>query len=238
MASASQDSRDYAETIARALATLGGHLAIGRGGFSLHYDHGWLSGYDCDRVKLQAIAAGLPVIDSRAVEFDSLWRLAVGGPMVAVGCSPSEPPYSSLSYAPLTVVAEAYRAAGAEVFNIPGEPRNTPNPASFDEVFRQIGRSQVGGGPKTTPADELLFCGNLGSGTLFLTSLVRLIEPNESFYTPSNMRLRDSFVGRSGHWVDIEVRGECSDADFVLIQRLAAEADTRPVRLRRAGHRR
>lgn len=119
MASATQDSRDYADTIARALATPGGHLAIGRGGFSLHYDQGWLSGYDCDQVKLQAIGAGLPVIDSRAVDFDRVWRLAVGGPMVAVGCPPSEPPYNSLSYAPLAVVAEAYSAAGAEVLNIP-----------------------------------------------------------------------------------------------------------------------
>ncbi len=78
------------------------------------------------------------------------------------------------------------------------QPRTTPNPARFDEAFRQIGRKPVGGGPKTTPADETLFCGNLGSGLLFLTSRVSLIDPNESFYTSSNMRLRDSHVGRSG----------------------------------------
>lgn len=114
------------------------------------------------------------------------------------------------------------------------QPRTTPNPARLDEAFRQIGRKQVGGGPKTTPADELLFCGNLGSGILFLRSRVRLIEPNESFYTPSNMRLRDSHVGRSGHWIDIEVCGACSDAELALIDRLAREADTRPVAVRRA----
>ena len=114
------------------------------------------------------------------------------------------------------------------------QPRTTPNPARFDEAFRQIGRRQVGGGPKTTPADELLFCGNLGSGIIFLTSRVRLIEPNESFYTPSNMRLRDSHVGRAGHWVDIVVRGDCSDADLALIARLARDADERPIRVRRA----
>lgn len=116
-------------------------------------------------------------------------------------------------------------------------PRTTPNPGRFDEAFRQIGRKQVGGGPKTTPADELLFCGNLGSSILFLTSRVRLIEPNESFYTSSNHRLRDSHVGRAGHWIDIEVRGECSDAELALIERLAREADTRAIVVRRAERR-
>lgn len=116
-------------------------------------------------------------------------------------------------------------------------PRITPDPARFDEAFRQIGRKQIGGGPKTTPADEFLFCGNLGSGLIFLTSRVRLIDPNESFYTPSNMRLRDSYVGRGGHWVEIEVRGPCSETDLVVIERLAREVDQRPVLVRRAGRR-
>ena len=112
-------------------------------------------------------------------------------------------------------------------------PRTTPNPASFAEAFRRIGQRTVDGGPKTVGADELLFCGNLGSGILFLTSRVRLIEPNESFYTSSNHRLRDSHVGSSGHWVDIAVRGPCSDEDLRRIARLARAADTRPVVVRR-----
>ena len=32
--------------IAHAMATPGGHLAIGRGGFTLHYKNSRLSGYD------------------------------------------------------------------------------------------------------------------------------------------------------------------------------------------------
>ena len=115
--------------------------------------------------------------------------------------------------------------------------RTTPNPGCFDEAFRKIGARKVGGGPKTTAADEFLFCGNLGSGMLFLRSRVRLIDPNESFYTCSNHRLRDSHVGRAGHWVEIEVRGECSDDDLVLIERLAREADQRPIIVRRAHFR-
>ena len=111
--------------------------------------------------------------------------------------------------------------------------RITPDPSSFDEAFRQIGHRKVGGGPKTNPADEFLFCGNLGSGILFLRTRVRLNEPLESFYTSSSHRLRDSRVGRAGHWVDLEVRGECSDGELELIRRLAQEADTRRIVVRR-----
>jgi hypothetical protein len=62
----------------------------------------------------------LPVIDNRSVLFEDVVRLAVHEPMVAVGEKASPPPHHALSYAPLNVIAEAYRAAGAEVFNIPG----------------------------------------------------------------------------------------------------------------------
>lgn len=119
-------------------------------------------------------------------------------------------------------------------FHAPLRPRTTLEPESFDAAFRQIGQRKIGGGPKTVPADEFLFCGNLGSGILFLTSRVRPFEPNESFYTSSNHRLRDSHVGRAGHFVEILVRGSCSDADLALIERLARAADTRPVLVRRA----
>ena len=112
--------RDYNEYIASALRTEGGHLSIGRGGFTLYYAHGArLSGYGCEQVKARCIAAGLPVIDSRMVAFEDVVRLAVRGPMAAVGEEASPPPYHALSYAPLSVLANAYRAAGAEVFNLP-----------------------------------------------------------------------------------------------------------------------
>ena len=114
-------------------------------------------------------------------------------------------------------------------------PRTTPNPVSFDEAFHRIGQRKVGGGPKTTEADEFTFVGNLGTGILFLTSRVRLIDPHESFYTSSNHRLRDSHVGRSGHWVDITVYGLCSDAELVLTERLAQVIHDRPVIVHRAG---
>ena len=83
-------SYDYADAIAKALATQGGHLFIGRGGFSLHYLNRWLSGYDCETVKAAAIAAGLPVVDSRNVDLGKVAELAIRGPMIAVG-RPADP---------------------------------------------------------------------------------------------------------------------------------------------------
>ena len=62
---------------------------------------------------------------------------------------------------------------------------------------------------------------------------MRLNEPLESFLTSSAHRLRNSHVGRFGHWVEIIVLGECSDAEFALIRRLAQAADTRRVAVRR-----
>lgn len=114
-----QVDRDDLDRIARALATVGGHLAIGRGGYTLWYDWGCrLSGYDGEPMKAACIAAGLPVIDGREVPFEEVCRLAVGGPMIAVGEAPGEPPFGAQSYAPLAAVAAAYREAGAEVHNL------------------------------------------------------------------------------------------------------------------------
>jgi hypothetical protein len=78
------DPNRYDRDIARALATAGGHLSIGRGGFTLHSENSRLEGYDCDTVKAAAIRAGLPVIDSRSVPFTLVAQLAVKGPMIAV----------------------------------------------------------------------------------------------------------------------------------------------------------
>jgi hypothetical protein len=76
---------DYDEFVASALCTEGGHLSIGRGGYTLYYAHGArLSGYDWEQVKAYCIAAGLSVFDSRMVAFEDVVRLAVRGPMAAV----------------------------------------------------------------------------------------------------------------------------------------------------------
>src|SRR5579871_877813 len=119
--------RDYGKYITSALQTEGGHLSLGHSGFILWFGRGCrLSGYDCEHIKASCIAAGLPVIDSRMVPFEDVVRLAVHGPMVAVGEEASPPPYHALSFAPLFVVAQAYRAAGAEVFNLPDPAAPAP----------------------------------------------------------------------------------------------------------------
>src|SRR6202166_5243007 len=113
--------RNYDEYIASTLRTEGGHLSIGRGGFTLYYARGaTLSGYDCESIKACCIAAGVPVIDSRIVAFEDVVRLAVRGPMAAVGEEPSPPPYPAFSSPPLVVLAGAYRGAGGAGFYISG----------------------------------------------------------------------------------------------------------------------
>ncbi len=114
----------YRDELARALATSGGHLSIGRGGWTLHYENCRLSGYLADEIKAAAIQAGVPVIDSRCAPFDVVAQLVVRGPMIAVNQAPSPRPWGSFAYAPLAAVAAAYRAAGAEVFNVPDSPED------------------------------------------------------------------------------------------------------------------
>ncbi|MDQ6436410.1 hypothetical protein RB623_20360 [Mesorhizobium sp. LHD-90] len=129
-----QSTTDYSADIAAALATPGGHLSIGRGGFTLHYrDGAMLSGYDCEAIKTQCIAAGLPAIDSQCVAFDVVVQLTPGGPLVAVGREPEPAPWHGLSYAPLHAVAIRYAAAGAEIWNIP-RVETMPTPAERRSV--------------------------------------------------------------------------------------------------------
>lgn len=117
------DDRDYSADIAKALATPGGHLHVGQAGWTLHYvnesgGRSSLSWYCAEKIKAQAIAAALPVIDSSGIDFGDAVRLAVSGPMIAVGGKPDPKPWGAFSYAPLIEVARAYAAAGAEVYNL------------------------------------------------------------------------------------------------------------------------
>ncbi|WFS69534.1 hypothetical protein CFBP4996_26440 (plasmid) [Agrobacterium leguminum] len=115
----------YATYIEQALASEGGHLQIGRGGFSLHFGLSTLSGYDCETIKAEAIDAGLPVYDSRMVDFGVVANLACSGPMIAVGRAADPKPWNSLSFVPLYHVMDAYRQAGAEVYHMPPRPVET-----------------------------------------------------------------------------------------------------------------
>ena len=120
-----EQARD-AGLIHQALATTGGHLSVSRYGFSLHYGRGCtLSGHDPDRLKAVCIAAGLPVIDTRLAPIQRVAELALSGPLVAVG-EPADPePWHTLVRAPLTHVAALWRAAEAEVLNLPNDGEGT-----------------------------------------------------------------------------------------------------------------
>jgi hypothetical protein len=108
----------YHPYIAEALATEGGHLSVGRGGATLFFGPGAsLSSYDVEMIKDACIRAGLPVIDTRLVDFGVVARIAINGPLVAVGEPSDPPPYHAHSRAPLAYVAESYLAAGALVWN-------------------------------------------------------------------------------------------------------------------------
>jgi len=111
---------DDAERISRALAVDGAHLFIGQGGYTLFHQRGTtLSGYDVVPMKAACIVAGLPVIDSHMLPFDTALQLAIHSPMIAVGEPPDAHPWHGWAHAPLHHVAALYHAAGAEVVNLP-----------------------------------------------------------------------------------------------------------------------
>lgn len=107
---------DYSEYIGRAKAD-GGYLGIGRGGATLWWRNGHLSGPMEAEIKRQSIAAGLLVIDSRMVPIADVYDVAVRGPLVAIGEKPDQEPYHALSRAPLAYVVARYRTIGAEIHN-------------------------------------------------------------------------------------------------------------------------
>lgn len=106
-----------------------GHLSIGPAGATLRMGRGkTLSGFQPDTMKAACLAAGLLVIDCSMVSFDVAWKLIARGPMVAVGEPADPPPWHAFASAPLVHVAALYRAAGAEVHNLPTD--SEPVPAS------------------------------------------------------------------------------------------------------------
>ncbi len=107
------------EYITQALAVQGGHLTIGRGGYTLHFKRGaTLSGYDTDEMKDRCITAGLPVIDTREIPLDILTVEVIRNPLIAVDEETDPEPWGSLNKAPLAAIARRYHELGAAVFNV------------------------------------------------------------------------------------------------------------------------
>ncbi|MBB4200574.1 hypothetical protein GGD83_004403 [Rhodoblastus sphagnicola] len=95
------------------------------------------------------------------------------------------------------------------VFHPAIRARTTPNPAKFAEAFKQIGKPPAS---PTAPRLTTIYCGNLGSGILFLRA------------TPD-----------PANFVDLEVTGPCSDHELTLIERLAQADRADRVVARRRG---
>jgi hypothetical protein len=82
-------------------------------------------------------------------------------------------------------------------------------------AFRQIGQRKVGGEAKTTEAGRAaVLCGNLGSGILFCARASVSSSGTRASTRRRGHRLRDSKVGSGGHFVEIELTGECSDREL------------------------
>ena len=104
---------------------------------------------------------------------------------------------------------------------------------AWESVFALVARRRVGGGPKATGADEMRWRGVIGGRVVEAVSRVRLRNPQESFLTCAPHRLRDSHVGREGHWIDLRLktRGAPLTAEEVnQIEALAQAGECRPVR--------
>ncbi|GAA4184805.1 hypothetical protein [Shinella granuli] len=105
--------------------------------------------------------------------------------------------------------------------------RITRDPSTFGEAFRRIGGRKAGIGPSAPVVDESLYCGNLGSGILFLRCRLRPVEAGE------NVHIVASHHPGAAQRLEIEVRGACLDAELALIERLAQATETRPVVVQR-----
>jgi len=96
--------------------------------------------------------------------------------------------------------------------------RTTPNPTTFAQAFKQIGRPPPS---PAAPKPAAIYCGNLGSGILFLRA------------TP--LQIAGAAPDDGGEFIDLEITGACSDDELALIERLAQAACPRPLVARRRG---
>jgi hypothetical protein len=111
------------------------------------------------------------------------------------------------------------------VFHPSIQARTTPNPATFAQGFKQIGKPTPS---PNAPNPPTIYCGNLGSGILFLRATPPRIEHSEASPEPIA-------PSPCGECVDLEITGACSDDELALIQRLAQTDCPRPLIARRRG---
>lgn len=114
-----QSIRSNVSQFREAIVTEGAYLSIGRGGHTLHLHNCTISGYEDANGPTAQICRKLniPIINTTTIP-DKIVILATKLPLVAVGDKPENPPYGSLSYAPLPVVAGMYAQLGATIENL------------------------------------------------------------------------------------------------------------------------
>jgi len=161
---------------------------------------------DALRAKVRAIWAKCPFPADPASFSDFLYQIAIGKLDV------DNPPW---------------------IFRGELNPRITRDPQTFAQAFRRIGRKEITGPANTASVEELIFCGNLGTGILFVSTRARPTDQDAGLC--ADPRLGGPHHGRSSHWVDLKISGVCSDAELALIERLAQAVETRPVVARRAS---
>lgn len=125
--------------------------------------------------------------------------------------------------------------AGAAARDAPGGVLGGGSAAlpAWESVFQLVGRRRVGGGPKATGGDEMRWRDVIRGRVVLAISRVRLRNPQESFLTCAPHRLRDSHVGREGHWIDLRLRARgapLTPEEVRQIEALAQAGETRPVR--------
>lgn len=97
-------------------------MTIGRGGWSIDYPtrngRASLQGHgDGEPYATICRRLGVPVVDSREAPIDKVARVAISGPMPAIGQAPDPAPWGAMSYAPVAHIVELWRQAGAKVWN-------------------------------------------------------------------------------------------------------------------------
>lgn len=107
-----------AQTLRKALR--GGWLSIGRGGWTLHYEKGarlsHYGGLD-EPIPQCCLLLHIPIIDTTTIPDDRITE-TIRFPMAAFEGECDEPPYNSLSFAPLDHVASLYKGLGATLYNL------------------------------------------------------------------------------------------------------------------------
>jgi hypothetical protein len=99
--------------------------------------------------------------------------------------------------------------------------------------FAEVSRRKVGGGAKTTPADEIRWRGTLRGRTIEITSRPRTCDPSASFHVHANARIE--YMIEHAQFVDLLVHEQLDACEREELRSLAQQFDQRPIVVRCQG---